>query len=77
MSALAEIELGICECQTCRLIAALDLDRYRDTKERRQSLFMLKCLRLSPDLETCEALMRGERVPRSRLDPEWVKAYGY
>lgn len=77
MSALAEVELGICECETCRLIAALDLDRYRDTKERRLSLFTLKCVLLSPDLETSEALMRGERVPRSRLDREWSKAYGY
>ena len=33
-------------------------------------LFILKCVRLAPALETCEALMRGEKVPRSWLDPK-------
>jgi hypothetical protein len=37
---------------------------------------LLKAVRLAPTLEVCEALCRGERVPISRLDPEWVKAYG-
>ena len=52
------------------------LAKYRDSDVRRRHLFDLKCVRLAPDLETCEALMRGERVPRSRLDPRWAKAYG-
>jgi len=62
--------------ETDRLIAALDLDRFRDTKERRQHLHDIKCLRLALDLETFEALRNGEKVPRSRLDPSWAKAYG-
>lgn len=63
--------------ETDRLIAALELDKFRDTKERRQHLHDIKCLRLAPDLETFEALRNGGKVPRSRLDPEWAKAYGY
>jgi hypothetical protein len=51
------------------------LERFRDTAERRRSLFTLKCVRLAPDLETCEALMRGEKVRRSRLDPDWAREY--
>jgi hypothetical protein len=63
--------------ETDRFLAALPLEKYANTRERRESLFMLKCLRLATDLETFEALRRGEKVPRSRLDPEWAKAYGY
>lgn len=58
-------------------LAALDLDRHRDTAERRWSLAFVKALRLAgPDLEVMEALCRGEKVPRSRLDPRWRKSYG-
>lgn len=53
------------------------LARYRDSNLRRWSQFAAKCVRLAPNLETCEALMRGEKVPMSRLDPEWVRRYGY
>lgn len=79
MSALAEIELGLCDCETCRLLEALEpqLTKYRDALERRQTWFILKCCLIAGDLETCEALLRGERVPKSRLDPKWAKAYGY
>jgi hypothetical protein len=35
-----------------------------------------RAIMLARDLETCKALLRGERVPRSRLDPEWVKRFG-
>lgn len=37
---------------------------------------LLKAIRLAPTLEICEALLRGEKVPRSKLDPVWLKAYG-
>ena len=63
--------------ETDRLLAALPLEKFRDTAERRRHLFDLKCVRLAPALEVCEALMRGEKVPRSRLDPAWARAYGY
>lgn len=31
---------------------------------------------LSPSIEVCEALLRGESVPLSRLDPVWVRRFG-
>lgn len=31
---------------------------------------------LSPSLDICEALLRGESVPVDRLDPEWVDRFG-
>jgi len=52
------------------------VEPYRDTAERRWYLFAYKCMVIARDLETCEALMRGEKVPRSRLDPHGAKAYG-
>lgn len=52
------------------------LAKYRDSKARRESLALLKAVRLALDLETCEAILRRERIPRSRLDPEWARAYG-
>lgn len=51
-------------------------ERARNSAERKESLVILRALRLAPDLETCDELMRTGRVPRRRLDPEWVKAYG-
>lgn len=64
--------------ETDRLLEALDplLERFRDTRARRESLGLLRAVRLAPDLETCEAIVRGERVPRRRLDPHWTRAYG-
>lgn len=50
--------------------------RTRDTAERRESLALLKVIRLAPTLEVAEALLRGQRVPRSRLDPHWRRRYG-
>jgi hypothetical protein len=51
------------------------LEKFRDTRERRESLFILKCVRLATSLEVCEALMRGEKVRRSSLDPDWAREY--
>lgn len=67
-----------CACEDCRFWRAMDplIEKHRDTRERHESLQMIQALRLAPDLETFEALLRGEKVPLSRLDPEWVKAYG-
>jgi hypothetical protein len=80
MSALEHqpLDLDACACEDCRFWRVVEpmLVQYRDTKERRESLFILKCLRLAKDFEAMEALMRGEKVPRSRLDPYWVEAYG-
>ena len=52
--------------------AVHDSDRNAD-----EGRMWLKALRLAPSLDVFEALLRGESVPRSRLDPDWAKAYGY
>lgn len=64
--------------ETDRLLYALEpvLAKYRDSKKRRESLHLHKALRLAPSLEMCEALLRGEKVPVSKLDPRWARAYG-
>jgi hypothetical protein len=68
--------------ETDRLIAALDLDAVRSENRRRESLeyreaaAILRALRLAPTIELGEAILRGEKVPTSALDPEWAKAYG-
>jgi hypothetical protein len=59
---------------TPRLLALAQ--RHRNTQERMHALQILKAIRLAPRLEICEALLRGERVPRGMLDPAWRKAYG-
>lgn len=46
------------------------------SEEARESRRWHRRLRLSPNLEVFEALSRGEAVPVSRLDPEWVERYG-
>lgn len=64
--------------ETDRLLDALEpvLAKFRDTRERREAFVILRAVRLASDLETCEAILRSDRVPRSRLDPEWARAYG-
>ena len=68
----------LAEDETDALLEALEpvLAKYRPTRERREAQEILKAVRLSPSLEICEALLRGEKVPLSRLDPKWAKAYG-
>ena len=41
-----------------------------------ESLVLLKAVRLAPSIAVCEAILRGEDVPKSQLDPYWAKAYG-
>lgn len=43
---------------------------------RQRGRVFAQCLRLAPDLETFEALLRDDEVPISRLDPYWVERYG-
>jgi hypothetical protein len=51
--------------------------RLRDESDwATQSRWLYKAMMLAPDLETFEALIRGEDVPRSRLDPEQAKRFG-
>jgi hypothetical protein len=32
-----------------------------------------KAILVSPTLDVCEALLRGEHVPRDRLDQDWLR----
>lgn len=81
MEAVRDIAYEIphaCDCHTCRLLRVMEPERahYRSTPEREESLLLLKAIRLSPTLDMCERILRGEPVPKSKLDPEWAKAYG-
>lgn len=51
------------------------LERHRAHQDRESQEFH-KALRLAPNIQVCEALLRGEPVPRSQLDPLWAKRYG-
>lgn len=35
-----------------------------------------RAILLAPTIDVCEALLQGEDVPVSRLDPKWVAAFG-
>lgn len=54
----------------------LEKERWLASEERRQANEILKAIRLGSTLAVTEALLRGEKVPRSALDPKWLKAYG-
>lgn len=75
---LAAVSQGYEPDETDLLLDALApvLAKYRDTRERREADMLIKAVRLAPTLDVCEALLRGESVPKSQLDPEWRKAHG-
>lgn len=50
--------------------------RFGSRVERERGRRLIKVIRLAPDIETAEALLRGQRVPLSRLDPVWAERYG-
>jgi hypothetical protein len=52
------------------------LARFRDSDERRRSLWLNFAVAISPDLETCEAVLRHERIPTARLDRDAAIEYG-
>jgi hypothetical protein len=57
---------------------AVEYDHVRirlESEERDAYNRFWRALMLSPDLETCEALLRGEDVPADRLDPEWLARF--
>jgi hypothetical protein len=35
-----------------------------------------RAIMLSPSIDVCEALLRGESVPIDRLDAHWVERFG-
>jgi len=52
------------------------LAKFRNTRERQESLRVLRAVRLAKSLDTCEELLRTGRAPRSVLDEKWARAYG-
>ena len=59
----------------------LDAARLAVELERRELAWpdaakLWRAFMLSPTLEVCEALLRGEDVPLDRLDPSWVQRFG-
>lgn len=56
---------------TDRLIALVLAKPRRERTNR-----LHRAIMLAPTLEICEALLRGEDVPRSQLDPDWATRYG-
>jgi hypothetical protein len=60
-------------------VEAVELDHVRRRWEAadREALNRLwKAMVLSPTIEVCEALLRGEAVPVDRLDPAWALRFG-
>lgn len=55
----------------CRYLALEDL-----RVDTGPSTRLWRAIMLSPRLEVCEALLRGQHVPRSALDPLWAKRFG-
>ena len=43
---------------------------------RRELARVHRAIMLAPTIEICEALLRGERVPITLLDPVWVAKFG-
>lgn len=64
--------------------AALENARYAVAEEARQRAEAdrawcnrgWRAMMLAKDLDTCRALLAGESVPVSRLDPEWFLRFG-
>jgi len=58
---------------------AVDSDpvaQHLESAEREWAGELWRALCLAPDLETLEALLDGESVPLTRLDPYWSKRFG-
>ena len=56
-------------------VAAL-LARAKGRKERGLTARIWRAMMLAPSAEICDALLRGEAVPISKLDPEWARRFG-
>jgi hypothetical protein len=47
-----------------------------DYKLRARDERLWRAIMLAPTIEVCRALLRGESVPLSQLDPKWVERLG-
>jgi hypothetical protein len=53
-----------------------ELLRRLSARDRRAWRRFWKALMLARDVEAFEALLNGEKVPASRLDPDWMERFG-
>lgn len=60
--------------QLIQLLRDSDPDRIRWRTQYEKRL--ARAVMLAPTIEICEALLLGEDVPISSLDPDWVRRYG-
>lgn len=56
-------------------IVDLVLARHRAARDNAYRA-LWRAVVLAPNIETCEALLRGQHVPRATLDPIWRKRFG-
>ena len=49
-----------------------ELNAWRDEEVQRG----IKAMRLSPSLEVCRALLKGQIVPVDAMDQRWARKYG-
>jgi len=76
--AALQIEPGptfICDagCAHEDIVDYLRPDTGTDQRDTRK---LWRALMLAPNLEVLEALLQGQPVPRSRLDPTWARRFG-
>ena len=53
-----------------------EIAEYQLQRSAEETRRLWRAMMLAPTLEVCEALLRGEKVPTSKLDPEWVERFG-
>lgn len=58
--------------QLVELLRTTDPERIRWRAGSR----LARAVLLAPSIDVCEALLLGEAVPLSRLDPVWVRRFG-
>jgi hypothetical protein len=56
---------------------ALELEeQMRRLRAEDETTRIWRAVMLAPTLEVCRALLAGERVPLTQLDPVWVRKFG-
>ena len=53
-----------------------DTDRLINLIFRERDRRLWQAVMLAPSIQVCEALLKGQPVPRSALDPVWVGRFG-
>jgi hypothetical protein len=74
---VAAAEDDVSELDYTDELVELVLERHRAAvrADERAVALLGKAVMLAPSLDVCEALLRGEDVPRDRLDRVWRRRY--